>query len=103
MKMKNKNTEQNADRKKHKEALKLGRRSEPILERNAPTRIERQTFLIVCEGENTEPSYFKQFRLSTATIKPSWRGVQYHFLGKSRDSTIAGKKLRSSVVCFRQR
>lgn len=28
-----------------------------------------QTFLIVCEGEKTEPNYFKSFKLSNATIK----------------------------------
>ena len=63
-----------ADKEKHRQTLKSGRRSEPLLQRNAPTRIERQTFLIVCEGENTEPSYFKQFRLSSATIKPVSEG-----------------------------
>ena len=31
-------------------------------------RTERQNILIVCEGVNTEPSYFKQFRLSSAKI-----------------------------------
>ena len=29
----------------------------------------KQTVLIVCEGKNTEPSYFEQFRVSTVTIK----------------------------------
>ncbi len=41
---------------------------EPTLVRVVPTREERPTILIVCEGENTEPSYFKQFRLTSAKI-----------------------------------
>ena len=39
-----------------------------------PTKLERPTILIVCEGENTEPSYFSQFKLSTATIKAIGEG-----------------------------
>ena len=37
--------------------------------RRRPTRLEKETFMIICEGENTEPEYFKSFRLSSATIK----------------------------------
>lgn len=29
----------------------------------------KQTFLIVCEGEKTEPNYFKSFRVSSAAIE----------------------------------
>lgn len=29
----------------------------------------KQSFLIVCEGEKTEPDYFKAFRMTAATIK----------------------------------
>lgn len=29
----------------------------------------RKTFLIICEGKNTEPEYFKSFPLSNATVK----------------------------------
>lgn len=63
--MKNKKAEQAAKRAAHKAA----RRKKPKLNRKAPSRIEKQKILIVCEGKNTEPSYFNQFRLSTATIK----------------------------------
>lgn len=98
MKMKNKKAEQDADRKKHKEALKLGRRSEPILERNVPTRIERQTFLIVCEGENTEPSYFNQFRLSTATVKPIGEGYNTTSL-VNRAIQLSQEKVYDQVWC----
>ena len=37
--------------------------------RRQPFRLEKETFLIICEGENTEPEYFKAFRLSSARVK----------------------------------
>lgn len=37
--------------------------------RRRPTRLEKESFLIICEGENTEPEYFKSFRLSSARVK----------------------------------
>jgi hypothetical protein len=39
------------------------------LSRRQGIREIRQSFLIVCEGEKTEPDYFKAFRMTTATIK----------------------------------
>lgn len=46
----------------------------PILERAEPYIEQKQTILIVCEGQNTEPSYFRQFRLSSASIKAIGKG-----------------------------
>ncbi|MCD8408545.1 RloB family protein [Tenacibaculum dicentrarchi] len=74
MKMKDKKADQIAKRKKHLENLKSNRRNEPVLDRNEPSKLEKPTILIVCEGKNTEPSYFRQFKLSTATIKPIGEG-----------------------------
>ncbi|MBX2949775.1 MAG: RloB domain-containing protein [Crocinitomicaceae bacterium] len=71
--MKNKKAEQIAAKQKHKEQLKR-RRSEPNLDRPAAELIEKPSILIVCEGENTEPSYFNQFRLSSATVKSVGEG-----------------------------
>ena len=61
MKMKNKNAEQVASKKQHKAGLKEAkrRREQPLLEVPPPTNPERQTILIVCEGINTEPAYFR--------------------------------------------
>lgn len=73
MRMKNKKAEQIAAKQKHKEQLKR-RRSEPNLDRPAAELIEKPSILIVCEGENTEPSYFNQFRLSSATVKSVGEG-----------------------------
>lgn len=39
------------------------------LTRRLGIREIKQSFLIVCEGEKTEPDYFKAFRMTTATIK----------------------------------
>lgn len=74
MRMKDKKAEQAADKERHKEQLKAKRRTETSLERPAPVLTEKPTILIVCEGKNTEPSYFNQFRLSSATIKPVGEG-----------------------------
>jgi len=40
-----------------------------MFERLVDRRVEIPTILIVCEGENTEPSYFKQFRLATLKVR----------------------------------
>jgi hypothetical protein len=72
MKMKDKKASQIEAKQKHiaeLAAVKARRRAEPLLERTAPTKIEKPTILIVCEGKNTEPSYFRQFKLTSATIK----------------------------------
>ncbi len=45
-----------------------------VLERPAPTIDEKQKILIYCEGENTEPSYFRKFRLSTAVVEAFGQG-----------------------------
>jgi hypothetical protein len=39
------------------------------LSRKQGVREIKQSFLIVCEGEKTEPDYFKSFRMTAATIK----------------------------------
>ena len=39
------------------------------LSRRQGVREIKQSFLIVCEGEMTEPDYFKAFRMTAATIK----------------------------------
>jgi RloB-like protein len=77
MKMKDKKAAQIEAKQKHiaeLAAAKARRRTEPILERTVPTKIEKPTILIVCEGKNTEPSYFRQFKLTSATIKAIGNG-----------------------------
>lgn len=75
--MRNKKAVQIEAKKIHKAeiaAAKARRRGEQDLNRSTPTKNVKPTILIVCEGVNTEPSYFKQFRLSSATIKAIGKG-----------------------------
>lgn len=74
MKMKNKREEQIANKKKHREELRRNRRTAPILERSEPTMLKKPKILIVCEGKNTETSYFEKFKLTSATIVPVGEG-----------------------------
>lgn len=74
MKMKNKRAEQIAAKQKHREQLKAQRRKEPSLERPVAELTEKPSILIVCEGENTEPSYFNRFRITSAKVKSVGEG-----------------------------
>ncbi len=98
MKMKNKTAEQIANKNAHRERLKSKRRTEPVFERNAPELLEKPTILIVCEGCNTEPSYFNQFRLASAIIKPVGEGYNTISLVK-RAIKLAEEKKYEQVWC----
>jgi hypothetical protein len=74
MKMKDKKAEQKAAKQKHREQLKAQRRKESSLERPVAELTEKPSILIVCEGENTEPSYFNQFRITSAKVKSVGEG-----------------------------
>ena len=96
--MKNKNANQIATKLAHKESLKTKRRAEPLLERTEAKILEKPTILIVCEGENTEPSYFRQFKLSSATIKPVGEGYNTISLVK-RAVQLSKEKSYDQVWC----
>ena len=96
--MKNKNANQIATKLAHKESLKTKRRAEPLLERTEAKILEKPTNLIVCEGENTEPSYFRQFKLSSATIKPVGEGYNTISLVK-RAVQLSKEKSYDQVWC----
>lgn len=98
MKMKNKKAEQIAAKQKHKEQLKTQRRAETNLDRPAAELIEKPSILIVCEGKNTEPSYFNQFRLSSATIKSVGEGYNTTSL-VNRAIQLASEKQYDQVWC----
>lgn len=74
MKMKDKKAEQKAAKQKHREQLKAQRRKEPNLERPVAELTEKPSILIVCEGQNTETSYFNQFRVTSAKVKSVGEG-----------------------------
>jgi hypothetical protein len=65
MKMKDKKAEQLFRKQHHRAQLQAikNRRPPPDFRIPKPTRLERQRILIVCEGLNTEPDYFRQFRM----------------------------------------
>lgn len=75
MKMKNKRAEQKALKAAHRERLRATKKQTAAqnFQRPAATRSLRQRFLIVCEGEKTEPDYFnylrRHFRLTTVEVK----------------------------------
>lgn len=77
----NKREKQIEDKKSHSKFLKvkkieieLGQLLEPSIERRDPTIEQKRTFLIICEGKNTEPSYFNAFKVKTAQIKALGEG-----------------------------
>lgn len=72
--MKNKRADQIAAKQKHRDQLKSQRKQGTNLERPDPTLSEKPSILIVCEGKNTEPSYFNQFRISSAIVKSVGEG-----------------------------
>jgi len=96
--MKNKRELQIELKKAHKESLKAKRRGEPDLSRIEATKTVKPTILIVCEGENTEPSYFRQFKLTSATIKPIGEGYNTISLVK-RAVKLSKEKSYDQVWC----
>ncbi len=69
--MKNKKQEQIERKRQHLatvNATKRVKRGEPTFALDEKIKEERQRILIVSEGINTEPSYFRQFRLTSGEI-----------------------------------
>lgn len=54
---------------------KTNPRTERKLTRISGVREVKQTFLIICEGVNTEPDYFNAFRLTSANVKAIGQGM----------------------------
>jgi hypothetical protein len=53
----------------------LDKKKEKSIERfNNNTRVIKQSFLIICEGENTEPDYFNEFKLGAAKVESIGEG-----------------------------
>jgi len=92
--MKNKKVEQ----QKRRDELKAQRRQVKSLERGAPSIIEKPTILIVCEGQNTEPSYFNNFKLSSATVKSIGEGYNTVSLVQ-RAIMLSQRKVYDQVWC----
>ena len=50
-------------------------RKERDIRRKVGVRPVKKSFLIVCEGQNTEPEYFNSFRLTSAAVKAVGKGL----------------------------
>ena len=50
-------------------------RKESNIRRKVGIRPVKKSFLIVCEGVNTEPEYFNSFRLTSANVKAVGKGL----------------------------
>lgn len=50
-------------------------RKESDIRRKVGIRPVKKSFLIVCEGLNTEPEYFNSFRLTSANVKAVGKGL----------------------------
>ena len=58
----------------------------------------KQTFLIICEGVNTEPDYFNAFRLTSATVKAIGQGMgTLALVQKAINIKRAGKAKRKDI------
>lgn len=80
MKMKNKKENQRVNKQRHLNEVgknKRQRREEPKLNRRRASRIALPIILIVCEGKNTEPSYFNQFKLKSVEVEPKGDGYSH--------------------------
>jgi len=96
--MQDKKARQLEAKKKHRENLKNARRKKKDIERPEPVKIEKPSILIVCEGKNTEPSYFRKFRLSSADIHPVGEGYNTVSL-VNRAKQLGSEKSYDQVWC----
>lgn len=54
---------------------KYNPRKEHSIKKKYGFKNPKKSFLIVCEGENTEPDYFNAFRLTSAAVKAVGKGL----------------------------
>lgn len=95
---KNKSVEQVANKKRHLARLK--RKTKPNLERREGHKKVKPSILIVCEGKNTEPSYFNHFRLTSATIEAIGEGYNTLSLVRRAKELASKKKYDQKWVVF---
>lgn len=51
------------------------RKEQSIARFNSNSKVIKQSFLIICEGENTEPDYFNEFKLGSAKVESIGEGM----------------------------
>lgn len=87
----------------HKQRIaeaKARRRAGTTLERAEPSLKIKPSILIYCEGENTEPSYFNKFRISSATIEAFGEGK--NTLSLVKEASKIAKKAKKDGKPFDQ-
>ena len=72
-------------------------RIERKITRISGVREVKQTFLIICEGVNTEPDYFNAFRLTSATVKAIGQDGDISISTESYQYKRAGKAKRKDI------
>jgi RloB-like protein len=80
--------------------VKNTRNSRGYSPRKVNTREIRQRFLIVCEGEKTEPNYFKRFRVPKLVIDIEGLGKNPSNLVQSARSLKDQEEYDSGLVCI---
>ncbi len=81
-----------------REIEKKRRKEKHSLQRKRPHLVPSPTILIVCEGENTEISYFNQLKLRSATIQAIGEGYNTVSLVE-RAETLAKNTRYDEVWC----
>lgn len=66
----------------------------------AGTKAQKKTFLIVCEGANTEPAYFKSFPVSAEVVRTvDGAGVRKSVVLKAKQEAVRPKNEGREVWC----
>jgi hypothetical protein len=81
----------------------LNVRQSRALSRRPPTRDIRKRFLLVCEGEVTEPEYFRHWRLTLRTALIEIEIADEHGVPKSLVETAAARRRTADRAASRQR
>ena len=93
-KIRRKDAKQEEERKARKAALKARKdriKEEPVLGRPLGTEKSPKKILIISEGVNTEPTYFKHFKLPNIIIEPIGIGLSTTRLVEEADSLLKNK------------
>lgn len=77
-------------------------RKERDIRRKVGVRPVKKSFLIVCEGQNTEPDYFNSFRLTSATVKAVGKGLGTRVLVKEAVGIRQASHRRCTICCSRK-
>lgn len=70
---------------------KSKKRKTTSIARRGPSRVERQSFLIVCEGKKTEPIYFRSFRVSVKVTIEEAAGNTLSLVNKASQISSQGE------------